>query len=146
MLKTPGSTPIDHPSKIEELKETAPEKPCHTENSQLTVKVDIGSNPIQQMEDPDPVKAAEPVKATEPVEAVEPVQTTEPVPTTPETACTTEVSHVEEENQEEHIPQSPPRSPELPQASNSLVTKLFFAFRPLTDEAPQPTPDYGLQL
>ena len=114
-LKTPGSAPTDHPSKVEELKEMAPEEPCPTESSQLPVKMSTGSNPNHQTEGPeqvevtDPVTAAEqvkttepvasaepvktaetietaePVKATEPVEAVEPVQATEPVPTTPET-------------------------------------------------------------
>ena len=158
MLKTPGSAPIDHPNKVEELKEMAPKELCSTENSQLTVKMDTGSNPNHQTEGPEqvevtdpvaaakPVKTAEPVAVAEPVEAVEPVQASEPVPTTPETACTTEVSHVEEEKQEEYTPQSPPRSPGSPQVNGSIVNKLFSAFRPTTKENPQATPEYGLQL
>ena len=154
----------------------APEKLRLTESSELSMKIDTGLNIDHQTEGPEqvniadlvaaaepaktaesvktaepvqsaePVKTANPVQTTEPVEAVEPIQTTGPVPTAPKTACTTEVSHIEEEKQEEHIPQSPPRSPGSPQVNGSIVNKLFSAFRPTTEENPQATPEYVLQL
>ena len=92
------------------------------------------------------MKAAEPVESAKPVEAVEPAQATELVSTAPESVCTTEVSQIEEEKQEEHTPQSPPRSPGSPQVNGSIVDKLFSAFRPTTEENPQAAPEYGLQL
>ena len=170
LLEIPGFTQIDHPNKVEELKEVAPEKPCLTESSQLTVKMNTGSNPNLQIEGPEqvevtdpvaaaepaetveqvktaePVRIAEPVRTAESVEAVEPAPATKMIPTASETVCITDVSQIQEEKERELMPQSPPGSPGSPQVNGSIVNKLFSAFRPITEENPQAAPEYGLQL
>ena len=152
MPEITGSAPEENEKKVEALTETTPEETSPSKTSQMKEEINAGSNPNSQIEDTeqaevvtqttDPEKAVEPVETTELVEAVGPAQAT----VSTETACTTEVSHIEEEKQQEYTPQSQPRSPGSPQVNGSIVNKLFSAFRPTTEENPQATPEYGLQL
>ena len=130
--KPTGSTPDNQAGAVEQTEaielaeavepvETAPESICPTEISQIEEGKQEKHSPFK----PKPPRSTPTCSS----EKEDPVTSTEKE---------TEVTPITE--------QATQTTPKSPQVSDSLVTKLFFVFRPVTDEASQPTPDYGLQL
>ena len=137
--------PVENTETTEVPEPIAPEEVKVTETVEAIEITEVATDTVRT-EAPKEIEAEVPRESEEQKEKCSPC-----VPTPPGSSLTdsSEIQNISTDDTiqvETQIKQAVQKICQSPEVSNSLVTKIFSAFRPAKDTNSQPTPKYGLQI